>query len=212
MDNGFNMLKSLKQMLASLFLAGCSMVGVRNSAEAAYTVILQEGDFEIRLYQPMLVAETVINADYTNSGSIGFNRLAGYIFGNNRQREKIAMTTPVYREPQGEKIAMTAPVIQQKVADEWLMTFVMPPEYNLNNLPEPLDPLISIKSVAAKKVAVIRYSGSLSEEKIQEKTLQLREWLLEKSYKPVSPARSAAYDPPWTIPALRRNEVHIDIK
>jgi hypothetical protein len=211
-DNGFNMLKSLKQMLASLFLAGCSMVGVRNSAEAAYTVILQDGDFEIRLYQPMLVAETVINADYTNSGSIGFNRLAGYIFGNNRQREKIAMTTPVYREPQGEKIAMTAPVIQQKVADEWLMTFVMPPEYNLNNLPEPLDPLVNIKSVASKKVAVIRYSGSLSEEIIKEKTHQLNNWLLKKPYKILSTARSAAYDPPWTIPALRRNEVHIDIE
>ena len=212
MDNGFNMLKSLKQMLASLFLAGCSMVGVRNSAEAAYTLILQDGDFEIRLYQPMLVAETVINADYTNSGSIGFNRLAGYIFGNNRQREKIAMTTPVYREPQGEKIAMTAPVLQQQVADEWLMTFVMPPEYNLNNLPEPLDPLVSIKSVAGKKVAVIRYSGSLSEEKINEKAHQLNEWLLKNSYKILSTARSAAYDPPWTIPTLRRNEVHIDIE
>ncbi len=206
------MLKSLKQMLASLFLAGCSMVGVRNSAEAAFTVILQDGDFEIRLYQPMLIAETVINANYANSGSIGFNRLAGYIFGNNRQQEKIAMTTPVYREAQGEKIAMTAPVLQEKVADEWRVAFVMPPEYSLNNLPEPLDPLISIKSVAAKKVAVIRYSGSLSEEMINEKAQQLNEWLLQKPYKILSTARSAAYDPPWTIPALRRNEVHIDIE
>ncbi len=206
------MLKSLKPMLASIFLAGCSMVGVRNSAEASYTVILQDEDFEIRLYQPMLIAETVIDANYANSGSIGFNRLAGYIFGNNRQQEKIAMTAPVYREPRGEKIAMTAPVLQQKVSDQWLMTFVMPPEYNLNNLPEPLDPLVSIKSVAGKKVAVIRYSGSLSEESINEKAHQLHNWLLQKSYKPLSPARSAAYDPPWTIPALRRNEVHIDIE
>ncbi len=206
------MLKSLKQMLTSLFLAGCSMVGVRNSAEAAYTMMLQDGDFEIRLYHPMLLAETVINANYANSGSIGFNRLAGYIFGNNRQQEKIAMTTPVYREAQGEKIAMTAPVLQQKVSDQWLMAFVMPPEYNLNNLPEPLDPLVSVKSVAGKKVAVIRYSGSLSEEKINQKAQQLNEWLLKKPYKILSTARSAAYDPPWTIPALRRNEVHIDIE
>lgn len=206
------MVKSLKQMLASLFLAGCSMVGVRNSPEAAYTILVKEEDIEIRQYEPMLIAETLIEADYANSGSIGFNRLAGYIFGNNRQQEKIAMTAPVYRESQGEKIAMTAPVLQQKVSDQWLMAFVMPPQYSLNNLPEPLDPLINIKLVAAKKVAVIRYSGSLSEEIIKEKAHQLNAWLLQKSYKILSTARSAAYDPPWTIPALRRNEVHIDIE
>jgi DNA gyrase inhibitor GyrI len=92
------------------------------------------------------------------------------------------------------------------------MSFVMPPEYNLNNLPEPLDPLVNIKSIVSKKVAVIRYSGSLSEEMIKEKAHQLNAWLQQKSYKTLSTARSAAYDPPWTIPALRRNEVHIDIE
>jgi len=206
------MIKTLQHMLMSLFLAGCSTVGVRNSAEAAYTVILQEENIEIRAYQPVIVAETVVDADYADSGSIGFKRLAGFIFGNNRQRQKMAMTTPVYREQQGEKIAMTAPVLQQKSANQWRMAFVMPPEYSLETLPEPLDPLVEIKQVPGKKVAAIRYSGSLSEEKIAEKAQQLNDWLMRHEYTTLSPPRSAAYDPPWTIPALRRNEVHIDIE
>lgn len=206
------MLKSLRQILASLFLAGCSLVGIRNSAEAAYTVMLQDNEIEIRTYQAQLIAETLIEADYADSGSIGFNRLAGYIFGNNRKQEKMAMTTPVYREQQSEKIAMTAPVIQQKTANQWRMAFVMPSEYTLSTLPEPLDPLVKIKTVPGKKVAVIRYSGSLSEEKINQKARQLSEWLNQHDYKMLSQPRSAAYDPPWTLPALRRNEVHIDIE
>ncbi|MCK9605132.1 MAG: heme-binding protein [Methylomonas sp.] len=206
------MIKTLGQTLLSIFLAGCSMVGIRNSAEAAYTVILQDGDIEIRAYQPLLIAETIIDADYADSGSIGFNRLAGYIFGNNRQQQKMAMTTPVYREQQGEKIAMTAPVLQQKSAGQWRMAFVMPPEYALSTLPEPLDPLVEIKQLPAKKVAVLGYSGSLSEEKINAMANELSTWLSRQDYKIRSSARSAAYDPPWTIPALRRNEVHIDIE
>lgn len=188
------------------------MLGIRNSPEAAYTVILQDGDIEIRVYQPLLIAETSVDADYANSGSIGFNRLAGYIFGNNRQQQKMAMTTPVYREQQGEKIAMTAPVIQQKSAGQWRMAFVMPPEYTLPTLPEPLDPRVEIKQLPAKNVAVLRYSGSLNEEKINQMANTLNDWLSRHGYKTLSPVRSAAYDPPWTIPALRRNEVHIDIE
>jgi len=206
------MLKSFSSMLASLFLAGCSVVGIRNNAEAGYTVIEQHDTIEIRQYAPMLIAETLVDADYANSGSIGFNRLAGFIFGNNRKQEKIAMTTPVYREPNGEKIAMTAPVLQQKTANQWRMAFVMPLEYDLDTLPTPLDPLVEIKTVPGKKVAVLRYAGSLNEDIIQQKTETLSRWLIEHDIKMLSPARSAAYDPPWTIPALRRNEIHIDIE
>lgn len=206
------MLKSFTNVVAGIFLAGCSIVGVRNSAEAGYTVIEQHGDIEIRQYAPMLMAETLVQADYSDSGSIGFKRLAGFIFGNNRSREKIAMTAPVYRQQEGEKIAMTAPVLQQESAGGWRMAFVMPAEYTPESLPLPLDPLIEIRQVTGKKVAVIRYSGSLSADIIQQKAEALSQWLTQQGIKMLSPARSAAYDPPWTIPALRRNEVHIDIE
>ena len=204
-------MKKLALFLNSLFLAGCAMVGIRNTEQAGYEVIFRQDDVEIRNYHQLIVAETEIDADYTQAGSIGFNRLAGYIFGKNIQKQSMAMTSPVYREAVSEKIAMTAPVLQQKTQEKWSMAFVMPSEYSLETLPEPLDPLVMIKSIPSKKVAVLIYSGTLSAERISDKSQQLIAWLKANQYTPLSDARSAAYDPPWTIPALRRNEIHIDI-
>ncbi|MDO9161266.1 MAG: heme-binding protein [Methylococcaceae bacterium] len=206
------MIKKLLKILTSLFLAGCSMVGARTSEEAPFTVLLENGDIQIRQYQELLVAETVIDADYANSGSIGFNRLAGYIFGKNISQDKIAMTSPVFREQDSEKIAMTAPVLQQQTGAKWIMSFVMPADYTLSTLPKPIDPLVSIKQIPGKKVAVLKYSGSINEQMIAEKTNVLTAWLVQNHYQILSKARSAAFDPPWTIPSLRRNEVHIDVE
>ena len=204
-------MKKLAVFLNSLFLAGCTMVGIRNTEQAAYEVIFRQDDIEIRNYRPLIVAETEIDADYNNAGSIGFNRLAGYIFGKNIPKQTMAMTSPVYREAVSEKIAMTAPVVQQKTNQKWSMAFVMPAEYSLETLPEPLDPMVVIKQIPSKKVAVLIYSGVLNAERITDKSQQLLAWLKLNQYTPLSDARSAAYDPPWTIPALRRNEIHIDI-
>lgn len=198
--------------LSSMFLTGCTLMGIRTSEEAPYTIVSDFGEIQIRLYSPIVVAETEVAADYASSGSIGFNRLAGYIFGNNIRKEKMAMTTPVFRENSGEKIDMTAPVLQQQVDDKWIMSFVMPSGYNLTNLPIPLDDKVIIKEIQAKKVAVLRYSGNLTVERIAEKSQVLSDWLTQNEYKLLSKARSAAYDPPWTLPPLRRNEVHIEIE
>ena len=91
------------------------------------------------------------------------------------------------------------------------MSFVMPADYSLSNLPKPLDDRIAIRTMPAKKVAVLRYSGELNPERIAEKTGLLQQWLTEHGIQPLSEPRSAAYDPPWTLAALRRNEIHIDI-
>ena len=187
------------------------MVGIRNTEQAAYEVIFRQDDFEIRNYRQQIIAETEIDGDYSKAGSIGFNRLAGYIFGKNIQKQAMEMTSPVYREAISEKIAMTTPVLQQKANQKWSMAFVMPAGYSLETLPEPLDPMVIIKQIASKKVAVISYSGTLNLDRITDKSQQLLAWLEENHYTPLSDARSAAYDPPWTIPALRRNEIHIDI-
>jgi effector-binding domain-containing protein len=76
----------------------------------------------------------------------------------------------------------------------------------------PLDPSVIIEEIPGKKVAVIRYSGSLSEQGIEGKSEELQNWITKQGYKAISPSRSAAYDPPWTLPFLRRNEIHIDIE
>jgi hypothetical protein len=107
---------------------------------------------------------------------------------------------------------MTAHVIQQKSGSVWLMAFVLPKGYSVSTAPVPLNPAVIIKEIPGKKVAVIQYSGRLSELGIEEKSEQLKNWLTKQGYQVISPSRSAAYDPPWTLPFLRRNEVHIDIE
>lgn len=186
-------------------------MGVRSSQEPNYQLLSDHGDIQIRAYPSLLVAETLIEADYAEAGNIGFKRLAGYIFGGNLQQQSMAMTVPVYREAVGAKIAMTAPVLQQMIDGKWTMAFVMPAGYELETLPTPLDPRVVLKSVPARKVAVLRYSGSLNLESIAQNSKRLSDWLARQGLKPLSSPRSAAYDPPWTIPALRRNEIHIDI-
>ncbi|OQW79600.1 MAG: heme-binding protein [Proteobacteria bacterium ST_bin11] len=205
-------MKNLLALIGSLILSGCSVMGIRSSAEPTYELLSETGDIQIRRYPPLLIAETVIDADYAQAGNIGFNRLAGFIFGGNLQKQQLAMTTPVFRENAGEQIPMTAPVLQEATDNKWTMAFVMPANYSLDTLPTPIDPQVAIKALPAKKVAVLRYSGSLNLEKINEKSRLLSAWIEQQHLTPLSAPRSAAYDPPWTLPALRRNEIHIDIE
>lgn len=155
---------------------------------------------------------TEVKGDYKSSGNRAFQSLAGYIFGNNRKQQKIAMTAPVMQEQQFETMAMTAPVLQQQAGEVWQMAFVLPSEYSLTTAPIPLDSAVKIQSFPNKKVAVICYSGRLTEPAIAAKSQELKQWLIANGYKAVSPPRSAAYDPPWTLLFLRRNEVHIDVE
>jgi len=205
-------MKKFILVLTSLFLAGCSVVGIRSASEPKYQILVDSDKIEIRQYPPMVVAQTVVNADYKDSSSQGFNRLAGYIFGNNKNEQKMSMTAPVFQEQEFSIMDMTVPVIQQKTQKVWLMAFVLPQNYTVSSAPTPLDSAVLIKDIPSKKVAVIKYSGSLSEQGIEEKSEELKHWLFKKGYKPISTSRSAAYDPPWTLPFLRRNEVHIDIE
>jgi len=205
-------MKKLIAVLTTVFMAGCSVFGLRSANEPNYQVFNDYKQIQIRHYPALVIAQTEVNADYKDSSSQGFQRLAGYIFGNNKKQQKMAMTAPVIQEKEAETLDMTAPVIQQKSGSVWLMAFVLPSNYSLATAPVPLDPAVLIKEIPGKKVAVIRYSGSLTEQGIEEKSEELKNWLSRHGYQTVSPPRSAAYDPPWTLPFLRRNEVHIDIE
>ena len=198
--------------LSSFQWTSLSVMGIRSSEVSSYRVLFEIGNIQIRLYQPMLIAETEIEADYSPAGKIGFNRLAGYIFGGNVQKKEMAMTTPVFREFIGQIQTMNEATQPAPNTSKWLMSFVMPPSFDLTTVPEPTDPLVIIESIPAKKVATLRYAGSLNQERMTEYSLSLLAWLDEQHIKPLSSPRSAAYDPPWTISSLRRNEIHIDIE
>jgi hypothetical protein len=199
-------------LMTSLMLVGCSVLGKRTSAEPPFKVLEKEGNIEVRQYGEMIFAETVVEGSYGQSSGQAFSRLAGYIFGKNRSKQKLSMTAPVLQEPASEKLSMTAPVIQEKKGSSWVMSFVMPEGSTLASLPVPLDPAVTFRDVPAKKVAVIRYSGLHSENNLHNYAAKLSAWLAKKGYRALSGPRAASYDPPWAIPMLRRNEVQIDIE
>lgn len=198
-------------ILGTVLVTGCSVFGLRNSyEEAAHRVLVDAGDFQIRQYEELITANTKVDGSYKESSSKAFDILASYIFGNNESDVKVEMTTPVI-ENHNQEIAMTVPVFQEMQANAWTMSFVMPSKYTVETLPKPLDKRITLTTVPSKTVAVIRFRGFISEDTIRLKTKELKQWLKNNKWTAISKPYSAAYDPPWTIPFFRRNEIHIEI-
>ncbi|MGD8571176.1 MAG: heme-binding protein [Gammaproteobacteria bacterium] len=213
------MLKLKLILIFTLCLAGCSVFGIRTAEELKYSVVSKSGDFEIREYEPYISAVASMKGPYEEVQGDLFRTLAGYIFGKNSTDSKIAMTAPVQTNPENndtsEKIAMTAPVLMAPESEGvWKMAFSMPSKYTMQSLPKPLDPNVTLVEVPAKKFAVIRFSGSYDDlEKRRNKAGELSKWLSKQSqYKVVSAPVFAGYDPPFTLPFLRRNEVLIEIE
>ena len=205
-------MKKLPVLFAALFFQGCSVFGIRTVELLDYTILEKDGYFDIRQYQDYWVAYTVVQGDYKESTSEAFGRLFSYISGNNGQQTKIAMTGPVIQQQKGEKIAMTGPVIQQKSGANWVMEFVLPADYNESGPPEPLDADVRVVRKKGYKAAALRYSGNLSEEKFNDKKTELLEMVAQKKLQPAGLPFSAGYDPPWTLPFLRRNEVLVSVE
>ena len=197
-----------------------SMKVVMAIEEPQYQVLLKESNFELRAYQPMLIAEVSVQGTMSQASGVGFRLIADYILGNNedpskRQSQKIAMTAPVTIEADlSEKISMTAPVTIQSESTEansWKLFFVMPKQYSLENIPKPKNHQIQLVQIPAQQLAVITFSGLVSQEKFDLKTAELLKWAAAKSYKVVGQPQLSRYNPPWTLPFLRRNEVWVKL-
>jgi hypothetical protein len=184
--------------------------------EPKFTLLEKDQSFELRLYEPKILAEVVVNGTMREASSKGFKLIADFIFGNNiatsGKSEKISMTAPVLIEPHAEKISMTAPVNVEQSGAGWKVNFVMPSQYTLETLPKPNNPVVKIKPIPAKKFAVIQFSGLVDEEKMAKKVNDLEQWISTKQLKVVGNAELARYNPPWTLPFLRRNEVLIEVE
>lgn len=201
--------------VALLISMGCSVFGSQSVEEAGYEVLRAEGPFELREYDELVLAVTLVSAPLEEAQRIAFGRLFDYISGDNVARSKIAMTAPVIAEEveaEGTKIAMTAPVLSEESADGWRVAFVLPASFTIETAPLPNEPLVSLVRVPSKTVAAIRYSGSRGEESFREHESELLGWIDDADLEPVSATRSAGYDPPWTLPPMRRNEVLIDVQ
>jgi SOUL heme-binding protein len=196
--------------------------------EPRYELIEKSGEIELRAYAPMIIAEAVVEGTLDQASNQGFRLIADYIFGGNIARsgaagEKIAMTAPVIveskaepkTEPQSQKIEMTAPVTVEPKGgadNQWRIHFVMPSKYTLATLPTPKNPRVTLKEMPAQKSAVIVYSGFNGEEKLKQKTAALQAWMSERKLVATSAPQLARYDPPWTLPFMRRNELMISYR
>lgn len=184
--------------------------------EPSWSSVSKDEDIEIRLYDPMIIAEVSQKGERYEAINAGFRVLAGYIFGGNKGEKKLEMTAPVTQQAQkdaGQKIAMTAPVIQQKTetTDEWTVSFVMPSEYKLDDLPVPNDSRIKFVTIPAHKKAVIRFSGFNTDANLKEHQEKLVSWMSKNNIRVSGNPVYAFYNPPWTPFFLKRNEIMIDI-
>lgn len=184
--------------------------------QPVYEVLEKREDFEIRRYAPYLVAETEVSGTFRSTGNEAFRRLAGYLFGDNRSREKMSMTAPVTQEPSSasEKMEMTAPVTQVRgdASGSYVFAFVMPSKYTRETLPEPVDARIRIREVPARTVAARRFSGTWRGERFVENETALLAALAAAGFETIGAPMYARYDAPFKPWFLRRNEVMIEVR
>lgn len=157
-----------------------------------YQVTAVNQNIELRQYQPMIVAQVQVPGSREQAIRQGFKLLAKYIFGGNNSQQKIAMT---------------APVMQQKNSNQWIVQFVMPSQYQLKDLPKPDDSKVQFKTLPIQKIAAIRFSGFNNDSNLVEHQKQLTNYLRQQNIKFNDAPIYAFYNPPWTLPFLRRNEV-----
>ena len=186
-------MKRFYTTLLALTLGNTAMAS--DIEEPSWTLVDTVEKVELREYAPSIQAVTQL--DHSGQTSAGFQRLEGFIFGGNET---------------GEKIAMTAPVEESLEANQPLMAFTLPSEYELEDLPEPADDSVQIQTVPGRTMAAIRFSGWATDGKVKRNTQQLIATLKQHGIEAVGTPSLNQYNPPWTPPFLRRNEIMVEVQ
>ena len=200
--------------LASFIFSNIFFNPAMATEEPEFKLISEEAEFQIREYDPKIIAQVEVDGDFDEASSRGFKLLADYIFGNNLldgASKKISMTTPVEMSPLTENLLMTSSVMNDQVNNKWSINFVMPQEFSLDTLPKPNKSQVNIIEVPKEKYAVIVFSGLVRESSYAEKAELLSNYLEENSFKQQGAIKIARYNPPWTLPFFRRNELMVRI-
>ncbi|HIP80191.1 MAG TPA: heme-binding protein [Kiloniellaceae bacterium] len=203
-------------VLGGVGLAAAAVAGwwyyTNNVEQPKYAVVTKDGAIELRDYPALIVAEVVRRGDRRAAVRAGFSPLANYIFAKERDGQSIAMSAPVTQRR--ESIAMTAPVTQKLQPgedDRWIVRFIMPSEYALEDLPLPANADVSLKPVPPARRAAIRFSGVATDALIAEQEARLMAWLEQRGLTPQGSPTYAYYNDPFTPGPLRRNEVLVDL-
>lgn len=188
--------KRLIIFVGIIILAALAGNIMSNVEQPDYKLVTSKGNIEIRDYAPMILAEVEVSGERKQAVSDGFKILADYIFGNNISNKKMAMT---------------APVLQEQYMENWKVRFVMSKKYSFETLPKPNSKEVTLIPLPARRFAVIRFSGLADNENIKLHTDELEKYIVAEKLKPIGGTVLAFYNPPWTIPFLRRNEVMIEV-
>lgn len=178
-----------------------------------YRVVETRGDAELREYAPCVVADVSVTGDVEQAGTSAFRPLVNYISGANQAKASLAMTAPVIQQAAGERMAMTAPVLQKASGPRtWTVSFVLPGGRPIADYPVPTNPQVTLRALPAERAAALRWSGRWTAANLNKWTRQLRDVIAESGWQVVGEPRWARFDPPWTPPFLRRNEIVIPVR
>ncbi len=179
-------------------LAGCAaLIASQNVEQPPYTSVALDGDFELRDYPTLTVAEVTTQGSRGEAVRSGFRPLAGYIFAKERA---------------GEKIAMTAPVTQTADADgTWVVRFIMPSGYTLETLPRPAGSTVRLETLPPRRMAAVKFSGVADDALIAQQEARLVAWMGSRELAPTDTPTYAYYNDPFTPGFLRRNEVMVPV-
>jgi len=212
------MFEKIAAFFSSAGFAVVAIFGINlGTEEPPYQVLEVIGQhMEIRSYPARLAAETTVPvAGEKSPDSRAFGIIAAYIFGENQSRSAIAMTAPVETQSsraKGQTIAMTAPVDVAAGSGSMTMRFFMPSSYTKETLPVPNNPRVKIVQVEPQIFAVRRYSGLSDEKDLAQEAEALQTALKATSWQIITAPRAYYYNPPWTLPMLRRNEAVIEVR
>lgn len=203
------MFKTLRTIIVAFAVTASGTLPAMATEEPVFTLVKKDGSFEIRDYAPVIVAETTLTGSAERARNAGFQPLADYIFAKDRKGSTIAMTAPVTQAPR-EQIAMTAPVTQSSAGDSWTISFTMPASYTMETLPTPVNSNVRLVPQAARRMAVVTLHGvgSYSMDKMR---IELINRVKALGLQTVGEPVFAFYDPPWTLPFFRRNEVMVEL-
>jgi hypothetical protein len=179
-----------------LVLQGFMSLTIARTETQKYKVLHKQKRFEIREYEPAILATVKMNrAGYRSNSSNGFRVLASYIFGQNSNQQKIAMTSPVHMNMH---------------SDMSTMSFVMPSEYDMEDLPDPVNQPIIMEETPRRIVASLRFGGYANDQIIERKIKELQQILESKGYRHTGEFAYLGYNPPYQA-VNRRNEIIVEL-